>query len=52
LTIGAGELTNTPEHLARWVRDAQAIKPGVRMPAIALNKEDMAALIAYLETLQ
>jgi cytochrome c2 len=38
--------------LASWVHDAQQIKPGVRMPAIALGKEDMAALIAYLETLQ
>ena len=40
------------EHLAKWVRDAQSIKPGVRMPAIALSNEDMAALIAYLETLK
>jgi cytochrome c oxidase subunit II len=52
LTIGAGTLSNNVEHLGSWIRDAQAIKPGARMPAIKLSEEDMQALVAFLEALQ
>jgi cytochrome c oxidase subunit 2 len=31
-SIGAGRLPNTPENLARWIRDPQSVKPGAEMP--------------------
>ena len=51
-SLGAGTLPNTPEHLARWVRDPQAIKPGTRMPAATLSPADLQALLAYLGSLR
>jgi cytochrome c oxidase subunit 2 len=51
-TIAAGTLPNTRGHLAAWIADPQAYKPGNRMPATFLPAEDMQALLAYLETLQ
>jgi cytochrome c oxidase subunit 2 len=50
--IGAGRLTNTPEHLAEWIADPHASKPGVNMPAHPLPRDDLAALVAYLGTLK
>ena len=52
LTIGAGTLPNTREHLARWIRDAQREKPGVHMPTIRLAQPDLDALVSYLESLK
>jgi cytochrome c oxidase subunit 2 len=51
-TVGAGTLPNTPAHLAAWVRDSQASKPGNQMPPNPLNPIDLQALVAYLETLR
>jgi cytochrome c oxidase subunit 2 len=50
-SIAAGTLPNTREALMRWVRDPQAIKPGTRMPANHLSDEDLAAVVAYLQSL-
>lgn len=49
-TIGAGVLTNTPENLASWLRDPQAVKPGSHMPNLQLSEDDIRALVAYLES--
>ncbi len=51
-TLGAGTLTNTPEHLATWIRDPQGSKPGTQMPPNPLPADDIQALVAYLETLR
>jgi cytochrome c oxidase subunit 2 len=51
-TLGAGTLPNTLEHLQRWVRDPQDIKPGTRMPPIQMPDEDLRVLTAYLESLK
>ena len=51
-TIGAGTAPNTAEQLAAWVRDPQHLKPGTRMPAIALTPEEVQAVVAYLRTLK
>jgi cytochrome c oxidase subunit 2 len=51
-TIAAGSLPTTRGHLAGWISDSQAIKPGNRMPPVPLNGEDLQALLAYLETLR
>jgi cytochrome c oxidase subunit 2 len=51
-TLAAGTLANTPENMSRWIADPQAIKPGVNMPAHPLPQADLAALVAYMETLR
>jgi len=51
-TIAAGSLPNSPGHLAGWIIDPQAIKPGVNMPPHALLREDVAAISAYLGALR
>ena len=50
--IAAGTLANTRANLMRWVRDPSAIKPGVRMPSVALTDNELSALVSYLETLK
>ena len=50
--IGAGVLENTPEHMARWLRDPQAVKPGNLMPNSRLTEEEVQALTAYMESLK
>jgi len=50
--IAAGRLANTPENLAAWIHDPQAIKPGANMPANLLAPDDLHAVVAYLETLR
>jgi cytochrome c oxidase subunit 2 len=51
-SIAAGTLANTRANLMRWVRDPSAIKPGVRMPSVALTDTELSALVSYLETLK
>jgi cytochrome c oxidase subunit 2 len=51
-TIAAGMFPNDPGHLAGWISDPQALKPGVNMPATSLAPDDLQALLAYLETLK
>lgn len=49
--IAGGLLTNTPEHLLQWISHAQDLKPGSRMPSMALAPAELSALSAYLSTL-
>ncbi|MDQ3809809.1 MAG: cytochrome c oxidase subunit II [Chloroflexota bacterium] len=52
-TIGAGVLANTPANLRDWIRNAQAIKPGVLMPAYPnLSEEELGALVDFLGSLR
>jgi len=51
-TLAALTIPNTPPELASWIRDPQHIKPGNRMPALALTGAQRAALVAYLEGLR
>jgi cytochrome c oxidase subunit 2 len=51
-TIASGTLPTTREHLARWIVDAQSIKPGNRMPPNPMSDADLQALLAYIETLR
>jgi cytochrome c oxidase subunit 2 len=51
-TLAAGTLANTPGNLGGWISDPQSIKPGNRMPAVALGSDDLGALLAYLEALR
>ncbi len=44
----AGAVPNTPENLARFVRNAPAVKPGSTMPAMPLTQEEARDVAAYL----
>jgi cytochrome c oxidase subunit II len=50
--LGGGVVENTPENMARWVRDARTLKPGVLMPPFALSDDDLSAVVTYLEGLR
>ncbi len=45
-------LETTPENVAAWLEDPQALKPGAQMPDLQLSDEDIEALVAYLQTLK
>jgi cytochrome c oxidase subunit 2 len=51
-TIAAGMLTNTSANLKIWIAHPQKIKPGNKMPEVPLTKPELAALVAYLRSLQ
>jgi cytochrome c oxidase subunit II len=50
--LGAGIVLRTPGAMAGWIADAQALKPGNRMPAFHdLDADALHALTAYMEQL-
>ena len=51
-TLAAGALPNDAAHLAAWVADPSAFKPGVAMPAHAYQPGQLQAVVAYLQSLQ
>ena len=66
-TIAAGLYPNDPRHLARWIKNAPVMKPGVAMltlgagefdpvrkmkPSPGLTDQQIADIVAYLETLK
>jgi cytochrome c oxidase subunit II len=53
-TIASGLFPNDSAHLARWIADAPALKPGSLMTRMQppLSDADIAALVAYLEILK
>jgi cytochrome c oxidase subunit 2 len=51
-TLAAGAIANDAAARAAWIVDPQAIKPGVHMPATNLAAQDLAALAAFLGSLQ
>jgi cytochrome c oxidase subunit II len=51
-TIAAGLFPNTPEDLARWLRDPPAVKPGSKMPDYDLTDDQIDAMVEYLRSLQ
>lgn len=51
-TLAAGLFPNTPAHLARWLADPPAVKPGALMPKLPLTEAQIAALVAYLGSLK
>jgi len=51
-TIAAGTLPNGRGQRAGWVMDAQAIKPGNKMPTMDLDPASLQAILALLDQLQ
>jgi len=53
VSLAAGIVDNTPEHLKAWIKDPAAMKPGTKMPGFPqLSEEDLDALVRYLEGLK
>lgn len=50
--IAAMALPNTPEAMARWLRNPPAVKAGSKMPNLNLTDEEVSALVAFLATLK
>jgi cytochrome c oxidase subunit II len=50
--LAAGTLANTPENMRRWLANPQQSKPGNHMPIVAIDAQQLDALVSYLETLQ
>jgi cytochrome c1 len=48
----AGQLPNTPENLARWVRFPQEVEPGTAMPNLGVSAEEARNIAAYLSRLE
>jgi cytochrome c1 len=48
----AGRLPNTPENLAAWIRDPQAIDPRTAMPSAGVGAQAARDMAAYLGTLR
>jgi cytochrome c oxidase subunit II len=52
-TLGAGILPNDRATLRLWIEDADALKPGARMPSYErLTDEDLNAVATYVESLR
>jgi cytochrome c oxidase subunit 2 len=51
-TLAAGRLQNVKGHLAGWIADPQALKPGNRMPRVLLPARDFHAVVDYLASLR
>lgn len=51
-TLAAGMYPNDRAHLTSWVVDATGLKPGARMPEMALEPEALHAVVAYLQSLR
>jgi cytochrome c oxidase subunit 2 len=53
LRLAAGILENTPENMARWLREPQVVKEGslMKLPR-PLTEDEITALVAYLRAHQ
>ena len=52
IQIGSGVLDNSPDNLRNWLRNPQAVKPGVEMPNFQFTDQQVTVLADYLETLK
>jgi cytochrome c oxidase subunit 2 len=50
--LAAGLFDNTPQNLARWLKNPQQLKPGCQMPNFSLSDDQVTQLVAYLEELR
>jgi len=50
--IGAGTLETTRGNIAAWIIDPHGVKPGVNMPTIQLEPDEVQPLARYLEGLK
>ena len=50
-TLADGTIPNAGGYLAGWIADPQHVKPGTRMPRVALSGKEIQAVTTYLRTL-
>ena len=50
--LAAGALPNDRAHLAAWLIDPQAYKPGTKMPNPRLQPQEVSDVVDYLEGLR
>jgi cytochrome c oxidase subunit 2 len=50
--IVSGLFDNTPDNMAHWIRNPQAVKPLARMPNLKLKDDQIEVLVAYLQSLK
>lgn len=48
----SGVLPNTPEDMARWIRNPEAVDPRTAMPNMGVSENDARDITAYLYTLK
>jgi cytochrome c1 len=51
-TMIAGELPNSPDNLARWIRNPKSVEPRTAMPDLGLTADQAQDVAAYLYTLR
>ena len=51
-TFAGGIFSTNPRNLAIWLRNPPEEKPGSKMPNLKLSEDEIAKLVAYLETLK
>jgi cytochrome c oxidase subunit 2 len=51
-SLAGASLANTPDNVARWIHNPQEVKPEAKMPNLHLSDEEIANLVAYLESLK
>jgi cytochrome c oxidase subunit 2 len=51
-TLAAATLTNVAGHLAGWIANPQALKPGNRMPQVPLEPAEFHAVLRYVQGLR
>jgi cytochrome c oxidase subunit 2 len=51
-TIAGSIYPNDTEHLSKWIANPQERKPGATMLNLGLNPDQIAAVVAYLQTLK
>lgn len=51
-TYIAGNLTNSPENLIRWIMNPQQVEPGTAMPNLGVTEADARDIAAYLLTIE
>jgi cytochrome c oxidase subunit II len=50
-TLASAIADNNAQNLAAWIHDPQAMKPGALMPSLGLSEQEVAYIVAYLQTL-
>jgi cytochrome c oxidase subunit II len=51
-SFAGATLPNTPDNVAKWLADPQAVKPGNLMPNLHLAPDQINSLVAFLESLR
>jgi cytochrome c oxidase subunit 2 len=50
--FSGGVMKNTPENLKLWIANPPAVKPGVKMPNLGIQPEDINTIVTYLDALK